>query len=72
MYLFLLVANAALSSHTVKVSATGVAENTVKTLMKLVCYVSLSISVASVVLEQVTISGGVLSVDSIQKISFLA
>ena len=60
MYLFLLAANAALLSHTLKWGATGIAENTVKILMKLVCHVSLSISVASIVVEQVTILGGVL------------
>ena len=58
MYLFLLVANAAISSNTVKCGATGIAENTVKILKKFVCYVSLSIPVASIVVEQVTISGG--------------
>ena len=51
MYLFLLIANAAFSSHTVKLGATGIFENTVKTLKTLVCYVRLSISVASVVVE---------------------
>ena len=72
VYLISTARNPAHSSHTVQENATVNSQNKVNILMKLYCYVSLLIYTLSVSIEQVTLLGGVSSVDSIEKNFILA